>query len=467
MSAPAETALAESGIAQTDPDLQPDPDDRAALAAFYARVRADSEALAAPLHAEDMVVQTMDDVSPTKWHLAHTSWFFETFLLRPHAVGYAPLNDAYNYLFNSYYNAVGAQFPRPRRGLLSRPTVAEVLAYRAHVDEAMIRLIDSAASRLWAEIAPLIVLGLNHEQQHQELIATDIKHVLAQNPLAPAAYTRPPQAAAHELPPLNWHAFDGGIYQIGREAPAPETAHEFAYDNEGPRHEALIRPFALASRLVTNGEFRDFIDDGGYRRADLWLSDGWAAMTANGREAPLYWRPNGDSAGSSAEDSWREFTLFGETPLDAARPVSHVSYYEACAFAAWAGKRLPSEAELEIASRDAPLEGNFLDANPGDGSGPRGLHPEPAAPQTATNDGLAQLYGDVWEWTSSAYGAYPGFRAASGAVGEYNGKFMCNQFVLRGGSCATPRGHIRPTYRNFFPAAAQWQVSGVRLADDL
>ena len=427
-----------------------DPDDRNALQNFYSRVRGDSEALAAPLHPEDMVVQTMDDVSPTKWHLAHTSWFFETFLLKSFAASYTPLNDAYNYLFNSYYNGIGAQFPRPRRGLLSRPTGAQIAAYRAHVDGTMARLIAESPAARWAEIAPLIVLGLHHEQQHQELIATDIKHVLAQNPLAPAAYTRSQKPAGAPPPPLSWHPFEGGVYEIGHDP----QAVTFSYDNEGPRHEVLIRPFALASRPVTNGEYRDFVEDGGYRRADLWLSDGWAAILSEGWEAPLYWRKSADQTPKGA---WSEFTLFGQAALDPDTPVTHLSYYEAAAYAAWAGKRLPSEAELEIAARTLPIEGNFAEA-----STLRGLHPEPAR-----HPGLAQLYGDVWEWTASSYSAYPGYKPAPGAVGEYNGKFMCNQLVLRGGSCATPHGHIRPTYRNFFPAAARWQFSGLRLADDL
>jgi len=419
-----------------------DLNDRDAVAAYFRQIRQDTETLTAPLEPEDMVIQTMADVSPAKWHLAHTSWFFETFLLKPHLKSYVPANEIYDVLFNSYYQQVGPQWLRPHRGLLSRPTVREVLAYRAHVSEAMEALIAEAGQALWQNIRMLIVLGLHHEQQHQELICTDIKHVLAQNPLAPALYPAPPESA--KAPPLSWISYDGGIREIGRNM-EPES---FAFDNEGPRHEVLLRPFRLASRPVTNGEYLSFIEDGGYKRPELWLSDGWNAVQEEGWQAPLYWR-------KGAEGGWRQFTLHGEVQLDPETPVTHVSLYEAAAFAEWAGARLPLEAELEIAAADAPLEGNLL--RPGSA-----IHPQ-AALQA---EGLAQAFGDVWEWTASSYSAYPGYRPPDGAIGEYNGKFMCNQMVLRGGSCATPEGHMRATYRNFFPAAARWQFSGIRLAKD-
>lgn len=419
-----------------------DLNDRNAVTAYFRQIRQDTETLTAPLEPEDMVIQTMADVSPAKWHLAHTSWFFETFLLKPHLENYAPVNDTYDVLFNSYYQQVGPQWFRAHRGLLSRPTVREVLDYRAHVNGAMEQLIAEAGTALWQNIRMLAVLGLHHEQQHQELICTDIKHVLAQNPLSPAPYPAPPESA--KAPPLGWISYEGGIREIGRNM-APDS---FAFDNEGPRHEVLLRPFRLASRPVTNGDFLSFIEDGGYKRPELWLSDGWNAVQDEGWEAPLYWRKD-------EETGWRSFTLHGECPLDPETPVTHVSLYEAAAFAEWAGARLPQEAELEITTADAPLEGNLL--RPGSA-----IHPQ-SAPQTK---GLAQAFGDVWEWTASAYSAYPGYRPPEGAIGEYNGKFMCNQMVLRGGSCATPEGHMRKTYRNFFPAAARWQFSGIRLAKD-
>ncbi len=432
-----------------------DLNEREAMRAYYLTVRRDSEALAAPLAPEDMVVQTMPDVSPTKWHLAHTSWFFETFLLKPHAKNYRPLNETYDLLFNSYYQQVGPQWLRPHRGFLSRPTVAEVMDYRAYVDGAMLELMEEAGAALWQKLAVLITLGLNHEQQHQELICTDIKHVLAQNPLSPAPYAQPAQSTP--APALSWSEFGGGIYEIGRDMdPAG-----FSFDNEGPRHEILLRPFRLASRPVTNGEFRAFIEEGGYQRAPLWLSDGWNAVSEGGWQAPAYWRRADDG-------SWREFTLHGEVPLDENAPVTHISLYEAAAYAEWAGARLPLEAELEVAARGLPLEGNFLMPQRDGGAAPI-IHPQAVnmSAASAAGDGPQQLFGDVWEWTASSYSAYPGYRAPSGAIGEYNGKFMCNQMVLRGGSCATPHGHMRATYRNFFPAAARWQFSGLRLASDL
>lgn len=436
-----------------------DMEDRASVQRLYARIRADTESLARHLAPEDMVVQSMPDASPTKWHLAHTTWFFETFLLTPHARGHRPREPQYAFLFNSYYNQVGPQFPRPRRGLLSRPSVAEIFDYRADIDDAMARFIAGSDAATWRRCGPLAVLGLHHEQQHQELIATDIKHALAQNPLAPAAFPRPPRTSpgGGTSPPMparpEWVAFAGGRMGLGRDT----TAGSFAYDNEGPRHDVLLRPFRLRSHPVSNGEFRAFIDDGGYRRAELWLSDGWSTVREQGWQAPPYWRFREDG-------SVDEFTLFGARPLDPAAPVVHLSLYEAAAYATWAGARLPYEAELEAAAA-GPVTGNFGIARGADGL-PGGFHPR-ADTGAATAGTVRQIFGDVWEWTQSAYSAYPGYRPTTGAIGEYNGKFMCNQMVLRGGSCATPPGHVRPTYRNFFPPDARWQFTGLRLADDL
>jgi ergothioneine biosynthesis protein EgtB len=410
--------------------------------AAFAAVRDLTHALSVPLSAEDQQVQTMADVSPTKWHLAHTTWFFETFLLLPHLPGHEVFHPGYNYLFNSYYEAVGARHPRPERGFLSRPSLEEVRAYRAHVEAAMARLIETSDPATWERLAPLFALGLAHEQQHQELIVTDITHVLSCNPLLPAAYPRRggPRAAT-TAPDLAWLDFPGGIHAIGW------AGAGFAFDNEGPRHEVLLRPFRMASRLVTNGEYLDFIHDGGYAEPRWWLSDGWARVQAQNWRAPLHWR--------AGAEGWRLFTPHGLGPLDPAAPVCHVSFHEAAAYAAWAGRRLPSEAEWEVAAQTMPVQGRFLDLAQ--------LTPRPAS----SAPGLVQMFGDVWEWTQSPYGPYPGYRPAGGAVGEYNGKFMCNQMVLRGGGCATPSGHVRASYRNFFPPETRWQFSGFRLADDI
>jgi len=418
--------------------------DRAPPARRYAETRRRTDALAEPLSAEDQTVQSMPDVSPTKWHRAHTSWFFETFLLAPHLPGYRVFDPAYAYLFNSYYEAVGARHPRPQRGLVSRPGIAEIGRYRAHVDAAMAQLIATLDPVAWAEAAPLIELGLNHEEQHQELILMDIKHVLSLNPLQPA-YAAPAAPQAGRNAPPDWVRFAGGLRQIGHDGDG------FAFDNEKPRHKVWLEPFRLASRLVTCGEYLAFIDDQGYRRPEFWLSDGWALVQQEGWSAPLYWRPEGES-----DAGWTVFTLAGRRPVDPAEPVCHVSFYEADAFARWSGKRLPTEAEWEVAALEAERSpaANLMD---------RGLyHPQPAP----AGDGLQQMIGDAWEWTASPYISYPGFRPLAGAVGEYNGKFMSNQMVLRGGAAVTPVGHVRPTYRNFFPPASRWAFGGIRLAED-
>ena len=412
--------------------------DRQTWSERFQAVRGESLALAAPLTAEDQQVQSMPDVSPTKWHLAHVTWFFETFLLAPGLHGYEPFDPAFGFLFNSYYEAVGERHPRPQRGLLSRPPLEQVMAYRAHVDAAMERLIAEASEADWLKLEPLLELGLNHEQQHQELILMDIKHVFWTNPLLPAYAAAAPRAAARAAE-LQWLDFAGGLVGMGHDGSG------FAFDNEGPRHKLWIEPFRLASRLATCGEYLAFIEDGGYRRPELWLSDGWASVGLQGWEAPLYWR--------RSEGGWRIFTLSGEAPLDEAEPVSHLSHYEADAFARWSGARLPTEAEWETAALSAPASGHLADR--------RRYHPEPAR-----GEGLQQLIGDLWEWTMSPYTPYPRYRPPEGAVGEYNGKFMSGQMVLRGGAAVTPAGHVRITYRNFFPPAARWAFSGVRLARD-
>jgi ergothioneine biosynthesis protein EgtB len=412
-----------------------------ALIAAYTRVRAATEALCSTLETEDYVIQAMPDVSPAKWHLAHVSWFFETFLLRPHLKGYRPVDERYAVLFNSYYNAVGPQFSRPERGTLSRPTVAQVYAYRAHVDEAMLRLLEGLAPEQAAALAPLVTLGIHHEQQHQELLLTDLKYNLAVNPLRPAYHQRAiPTAPAA---PLTWRAFAGGIVQVGH------AGEGFAFDNEFPRHRVLLEPFCLASRPVTNAEYLAFMDGGGYATPALWLSQGWAAVQRERWEAPLHWE--------RVDGQWHHFTLAGLVPVDGDAPVSHVSFVEAEAFAHWAGARLPSEEEWEHALGQLPMEGNLADS---------GLHQPVSSGLAPEAGGMRQAFGDVWEWTRSAYLPYPGYRQAEGAVGEYNGKFMLGQMVLRGGSCATPASHIRGTYRNFFYPPDRWQFTGLRLAKD-
>jgi ergothioneine biosynthesis protein EgtB len=415
------------------------PASRETLAESYAAVRSFTERLCEGLAVEDYVVQSMPDVSPTKWHLAHTSWFFEQFVLVPHLAGYAPLNSTYLYLFNSYYVHAGERHCRAQRGYISRPTVAEVFAYRRHVDERMRDLFDSADEGMLRTVRPLLEIGLNHEQQHQELMLTDLKHVFSVNPLRPV-YRESGPASVGEAPPLRWIDFAGGLSWIGHDGEG------FAYDNEGPRHRQWVEPFRLADRLVTNGEYLEFMADGGYQRPDLWLSMGWATAQENQWTEPFYWERR--------DGEWWIFTLGGMRRVEPSEPVAHLSYFEADAYARWSGGRLPTEAEWEVAAATLPIAGNLVESGR--------FHPTPAP----EGEGLKQMFGDVWEWTRSQYVPYPGYVPPPGALGEYNGKFMCNQFVLRGGSCATSETHVRRSYRNFFPPEATWQFTGVRLARD-
>jgi ergothioneine biosynthesis protein EgtB len=409
------------------------------LAERYQAVRSRTEALTEPLEVEDFVVSSMPDVSPTKWHLAHTSWFFETFVLAPFDDAYRTPNPRYAFLFNSYYVQAGERHCRAQRGLVTRPTVREVFAYRAHVDEHMRRLIDRIAGDEAHPAAALIELGLHHEQQHQELLLTDIKHVLWTNPLRPA-YRPTVTQIVQDSAPLDWRTVAEGVYRIGYEGDG------FAFDNERPVHRVFVDTYRMASRLVNNREFLAFIEDGGYRRAELWLANGWAAVQERRWAAPLYWERH--------DDAWLEFTLGGLRPVNPAEPVCHVSYYEADAFARWAGYRLPTEAEWEIVAAHRGITGNFADSGR--------FHPVAATPSTRSS--MPGLFGDVWQWTQSAYLAYPGYAPSPGAIGEYNGKWMSDQWVLRGASCATPRSHARATYRNFFASDTRWQFTGIRLA---
>ncbi len=400
----------------------------------FLAVRSLTESLASCLSPEDQTVQSMPDVSPTKWHRAHTTWFFESFLLMPSLPGYQVFHPDYAYLFNSYYEGVGARYPRAERGFVSRPGVQEVADYRCHVDQAMAELFEEVSS---GAVLELTELGIHHEQQHQELLLMDIKHVLSRNPMQPAFDAiRAPEPGVSRAP--TWTSYRGGNYDIGY------GGDRFCFDNELPRHRVYLAPFALADQLVTCCEWLAFVDDDGYRRPELWLSDGWATVQSERWRAPLYW--------AETEGGWQEFTLGGPIALDPAQPVCHLSYYEADAFARWAGSRLPTEAEWEVAATGAVVEGHFLDQTR--------LHPSPAPGL----QGDGSHFGNLWQWTSSAYSPYPGFEPAKGAVGEYNGKFMVNQYVLRGGSCVTPVGHVRSSYRNFFPAPARWAFSGLRLA---
>jgi len=408
------------------------------LAERYRAIRRATEELADGLSPEDCAVQSMEDASPVKWHLAHTTWFFESFWLERWEAPHRPFRREFRELFNSYYQAVAEPFARPRRGVLSRPGFSEVLAWRADVDARALALLASPVAGD-AEFASVFELGLQHEQQHQELILTDLKHALASSPLRPI-YRERETAASGESAPLAFVSVAEGLREIGH------SGSDFCFDNERPRHRVFIEAFELGNRLVTNAEFQEFRRDGGYQRPSLWLADGWAAVQRSGWQAPLYWE--------EADGEILEYTLTGRRPLRPAEPVCHVSFYEAEAYARWAGARLPTEAEWECAAAASPsADGNFVESGR--------LHPAPA-----TRSGLTQLFGDVWEWTRSAYAPYPGYQAPAGALGEYNGKFMCNQLVLRGGSCVTPRSHIRASYRNFFPPEARWQFSGIRLARD-
>jgi ergothioneine biosynthesis protein EgtB len=422
------------------------------LLARFHEIRNFTTALCANLEPEDFVVQSMPDVSPTKWHVAHTTWFFETFILKKFVSGYHADVPEYAYLFNSYYNAAGDMHRRDLRGLISRPTVREARRYRSSIDAHIDNLLSDADENLIDEIEPLLILGTHHEQQHQELLITDIKHVFAQNPLYPVfrgGRDRPEPARRGEgappsrLAPPRFVDFDESIVEIGHDGSS------FSYDNEGPRHRALVSAFSIASRPITNGEYLQFIEDDGYARAELWLSLGWMTVNEQRWQAPLYW--------VKRDGAWWNFTLSGFRPVDESEPVTHLSYFEGDAYANWAGGRLPTEFEWEHAASNYPIEGNFVENE--------AFHPQPAAASVQTRD-LHQMYGDVWEWTRSAYSPYPGYRAAPGALGEYNGKFMCNQYVLRGGSCATSRAHIRRTYRNFFQPEKRWQFTGIRLARD-
>ncbi len=414
--------------------------DRSKLVNYYNYVRAVTGQLCEPLETEDYVIQSMPDVSPTKWHLGHTSWFFEAFVLSKADKNYEPLHQLYTYLFNSYYIQIGERWFRPYRGLLSRPTVKEIYEYRIFVDKNVQNFIEKADEKTYLEYAPIIEIGLNHEQQHQELLLTDIKHVLSHNPLNPV-YHKIEIVQKAKTPELKWIDFEGGILEIGHDG------NGFAYDNETPRHKEYLTPFKLANRLITNKEYIEFIEAGGYEDATLWLSDGWATVEAEKWKAPLYWE--------NKDGEWWSFTLNSFRKVEPKEPVCHISYYEAEAFARWKDTRLPTEAEWEVAAGDVLYKGNFVEN--------QNYHPVPLQEE---KDGLNQLYGDVWEWTQSSYLPYPGYKPLPGALGEYNGKFMSSQMVLRGGSCATSETHIRKTYRNFFPPHSRWQFTGIRLAKD-
>lgn len=398
----------------------------------YARIRAKSLAICSNLSAEDFVVQSMPDVSPTKWHLAHTTWFFERFVLDNGLNGYRRFNDKYHYLFNSYYYSAGQMHSRAQRGLLTRPLVKDIYDYRRHVDAALAELLGMPD--LSPKIKATIELGLNHEQQHQELLLTDIKHVFSCNPLLPAVNEDSPELPSVSATSHSFESGDWGIHDFGA------GDNGFCFDNELPQHPELLHEHSIGSRLITNGEYLEFINDGGYQKSQLWLADGWAAIQSHGWQRPLYW----------SDDHQSEFTLGGQRNLNSGAPVVHVSLYEADAFARWAGARLPTEFEWEAAARRRPVEGNLMDS----------MHWHPVAAEGG------QFFGDVWEWTSSPYSAYPGFKPLTGSLGEYNGKFMCNQMTVRGGSCVTANGHVRASYRSFFYPDARWQFLGIRLAKD-
>ncbi|MDI1239538.1 MAG: ergothioneine biosynthesis protein EgtB [Polaromonas sp.] len=433
------------------PRTQPADGSASKLCSRFEQIRAQTEALTAPLSAEDCQLQSMPDASPAKWHLAHLTWFFETFILERFEPDFKPFDAGFRVLFNSYYNGVGDKYPRPKRGLISRPAFDEVLAYRAEVDERVLALLARRPND--SELETLLTLGLHHEQQHQELLLTDIKHALSFNPGRPAYAGHWPLAGISPQP-LRWTGFEGGLLEHGF---APTLDGAFAFDNETPRHKVYVAPFEIGHRLVTNGEMMAFMADGGYRRPELWLAMGWDWVQATGAAMPLYWQ-----VPDTQNSPYRNFTLQGLVQVDPHTPVCHLSYFEADAYARWAGARLPTEFEWELAARGVPVppgqrtEGNFVETG--------AYHPIPLQQRSAGHP--AQMFGDVWEWTQSNYNPYPGYKPWEGLVGEYNGKFMCNQFVLRGGSCATPQSHVRASYRNFFPPEAQWQFSGLRLARD-
>ncbi len=419
-------------------------ENRRLLQNMYVETRDQTTQLCVDLEPEDMVIQAMPDTSPTRWHLAHTTWFFEEFILGPHMAGFQPYHDKYQFLFNSYYESVGEKWERPQRGLLSRPTFNEIIAYRRATDERMIKFMDTVSDDCWHIVAPLIELGLHHEKQHQELICTDIKFTLGLNPLYPAAIKSDDRwYQGKTAAPLKWIPFDEGVFEIGA------TGDGFRFDNELPRHKQYVNGFSLASRPITNGEYLDFMNDGGYTNPSLWLSEGWSIVSEEKWFAPLHW--------NKVDGEWHEYTMHGIIPLQADLPVCHLSAHEAFAVAAWAGARMPTEAELELAlSSQTDQSGQLLFSD------------NPVHPMLGNKSGeFDSLVGGVWEWTQSNYGAYPGYSPPEGAVGEYNGKFMCSQLVLKGGSCATPVGHVRPTYRNFFRPHDRWQFSGVRLARNL
>jgi len=413
------------------------------LISDFRRVRSFTELMTQDLAPEDCVVQSMPDVSPAKWHMAHTTWFFETFVLRKYVPGYQPVVPEYAYLFNSYYNAAGDMHRRDLRGLISRPTVEQTRRYREVVNSHIAELIGNADDKVLADLDSLITLGIHHEQQHQELLLTDIKHVFAQNPLYPVFRQAKAGNKSENVSPITFVDFDEGIVEIGHRGTG------FSYDNEGPRHRVLVPAFSLASRPVTNGEYLKFIEAGGYRRTEFWLSLGWMTVNEQRWQGPLYWQQR--------DGEWWNFTLSGLRRVEPSEPVTHISYFEADAYANWAGARLATEFEWERVATQQSIQGNFVEDEH--------FHPQPAGGQAASGQ-LSQIYGDVWEWTRSSYSPYPGYRAEPGALGEYNGKFMCNQYVLRGGSCATSRTHIRPTYRNFFQPEKRWQFTGIRLARD-
>ena len=425
-------------------NLQPARQIQVPLAQLFQRVRSQTETLAKPLSAEDCQLQSMPDASPTKWHLGHLTWFFETFILEKYENDFKPFNASFRVLFNSYYNGIGDKHPRAQRGLISRPLLTGVMDYRKAVDERVLAVLDNRPHD--GELAQLITLGLQHEQQHQELLLTDIKHALSMNPANPGYARRWPLSSTAPQP-MTWHGYEGGLMEHGFD---PALDSNFAFDNETPRHRVHIASFELASRLVTNGDFLAFMADGGYQRPELWLAMGWDWAQAGQNVLPLYWQTSGAR--------YENFTLQGMVDVDPNTPACHLNYFEADAFARWSGARLPTEFEWELAGSQIrkPLNGNFVEST--------AYHPMPL--QHANNEQPSQLFGDVWEWTQSSYNPYPGYKPWEGLVGEYNGKFMCNQFVLRGGSCATPQSHIRASYRNFFPPDARWQFSGLRLARD-